>query len=317
MRKTTALIAAIALLGGLTACSGGTASGTAACDPAVLPGKASAVVTAAGSLGSAPKVQFPTPLYTKATQTSTIIAGTGAPITSGQPVILDVTILNGADATPLRETSYAATGGSLITAGKSTVPAISQSLECAKVGSRISIVASAKDSHGGAADPTNGIGKNDSFVYVVDVKDAFLAKANGADQAPVNGMPAVVLTADGTPGISVPDRTAPKTSTINVLKKGSGATVKTDQFLVVKFTAIGWSSKIVFDSTWTDHQASVLQVGAATVSTGLSQALIGQQVGSQILAVLPPQAAAVTDGSGKAPADDAAIYVVDILGIAG
>jgi hypothetical protein len=33
--------------------------------------------------------------------------------------------------------------------------------------------------------------------------------------------------------------------------------------------------------------------------------------------VLPPKASAVSDGTGKAPADDAAVYVVDILGIAG
>ena len=316
MRKTTALIAAIALLGGLTACSG-TASGIAGCDPAAKPGSASAVVTAPGTLGSAPKVNFPTPLYTKTTQASTIIAGTGAPITSGQPVLLDVSILNGANATPLQKTSYAATGGSLITAGKSSFPAVSEGLECAQVGSRIAIVGSAKDSHGGAADAANGIGKDDSFVYVVDVKDTFLAKANGADQIPVNGMPAVVLTADGTPGISVPAHTAPKSSVVNVLKSGEGAKVKSNQFVVVKYTAIGWNSKTVFDSTWTDHQASVIQVGSATVSTGLSTALIGKRVGSQILAVLPPKAAAVADGSGKAPADDAAVYVVDILGIAG
>ncbi|MHC5796513.1 FKBP-type peptidyl-prolyl cis-trans isomerase [Lacisediminihabitans sp. FW035] len=316
MRKSTALIAAIALLGGLTACSG-TASSVAGCDPAITPGTASAVVTAPGKLGSAPKVDFPTPLYTKTSEASTLIAGKGAPITAGQPVILDVTILNGADAAPLQKTSYAATGGSIITAGKSSFPAISEGLECAQVGSRIAIVGSAKDSHNGAADSANNIGKDDSFVYVVDVKGAYLPKANGADQIPVNGMPAVVLTADGTPGISVPDRTPPKSSTVNVLKQGSGAKVKSDQFLVVKYTGIGWNSKTVFDSTWTDHQASVLQVGSATVSTGLSKALIGQRVGSQILAVLPPKAAAVADGSGKAPADDAAVYVVDILGIAG
>jgi peptidylprolyl isomerase len=316
VRKSTALIAAIALLGGLTACSG-TASSIAGCDPVVTPGKASAVVTAPGKLGSAPKVDFPTPLYTKTSQASTIIAGKGAPITAGQPVILDVTIVNGADAAPLQKTSYAATGGSIITAGKSSFPAISEGLECAQVGSRIAIVGSAKDSHNGAADSANNIGKDDSFVYVVDVKGAYLPKANGADQIPVNGMPAVVLTADGTPGISVPARTAPKSSTVNVLKKGSGAKVKSDQFLVVKYTGIGWNSKTVFDSTWTDHQATVIQVGSSTVSTGLSKALIGQRVGSQILAVLPPKAAAVADGTGKAPADDAAVYVVDILGIAG
>lgn len=316
MRKTTALIAAITLVCGLTACSG-RASSIAGCDPVVTTGTASAVVTAPGKLGSAPKVNFPTPLYTKTTEASTIIAGKGAPITAGQPVIVDVTILNGANSAPIQKTSYTATGGSLITAGKSSFPAVSEGLECAQVGSRIAIVGSARDSHNGAADSANGIGKDDSFVYVVDVKGAFLARANGADQIPLNGMPSVVLTADGTPGISVPDRTAPKTLTVTRLKKGSGAKVKSEQFLVVKYTALGWNSKTVFDSPWTDHQASVLQVGAATVSPGLSKALIGQRVGSQILAVLPPKAAAVADGSGKAPADDAAVYVVDILGIAG
>ena len=317
MRKTTALIAAIALLGSLTACAGGTGSSIAGCDRVVTSGTASSVVTATGKFGAAPKVNFPTPLYAKSSQVSTIIAGKGEPISAGQPVILDVTIMNGATGTPLQKTSYNATGGSLITAGKSTFPAVSLGLECAQVGSRIAIVGSAEDSHKGAADAANGIGKDDSFVYVVDVKGAFLAKANGADQIPVNGMPAIVLTADGTPGISVPARSAPKTSEVNVLKTGDGATVKSNQFLVVKYTAIGWNSKTVFDSTWTDQQASVIQVGSATVSSGLSKALIGQRVGSQILAVLPPKASAVSDGTGKAPADDAAVYVVDILGIAG
>ena len=320
MRKTTALIAAIAVIGGLTACSSGPGAdggSIAGCSPVVHSGTASAVITATGKFGSAPRVEFPTPLFTKATEASTLIAGKGAPILAGQPVILDVTILNGSNGTPLQKTSYSATGGSLITAGPSAFPAVSQGLECARIGSRIAIVGSAKDSHNGAADPTNSIGKDDSFIYVVDIKDAFLASANGADQLPVNGMPAIVLTADGTPGISVPARPAPKTSTINLLKQGSGATVTSGQFLVVKYTGIGWNTKTVFDSTWTDHQASVLHVGAPTVSPGLSKALIGQHVGSQVLAVLPPKAAAVSDGSGKAPADDAAVYVVDILGIAG
>ncbi len=317
MRKTTALIAAIALLGSLTACSGGTGSSTAGCDSVMTSGTASSAVTATGRFGLAPKVEFPTPLYAKASQVSTIIPGKGAPISAGQPMILEVTIMNGANGTPLQKTSYNATGGILITAGKSTFPAVSLGLECARVGSRVAIVGSAKDSHKGVGDAASGIGKDDSFVYVVDVKSAFLPKANGADQIPVNGMPAVVLTADGTPGISVPDRAAPKTSEFVVLKKGSGATVKSGQFLVVKYTAIGWATKAVFDSTWTDHQASVLQIGSASVSAGLSKALIGKQVGSQILAVLPPRASAASDGTGKAPSDDTAIYVIDILGIAG
>ncbi|MES2094987.1 MAG: FKBP-type peptidyl-prolyl cis-trans isomerase [Actinomycetota bacterium] len=320
MRKTTALIFAIAILGALTACASGAngaSRSSARCNPVAASGAASSVVTATGAAGSAPKVDFPTPLYAKKTEVSTLRAGTGAPIAAGQPVILDVTILNGANATTLQKTSYGSTGGSLITAGESTFPALSEGLTCARVGSRIAIVGSALDSHKGMADPTNGIGKNDSFVYVVDVKNAFPAKANGRSQIPVNGLPAVVLTDDGTPGITVPNRAAPRSSTVTVLKEGAGATVKAGQFLVVKYTGIGWSTKTVFDSTWPSSQATVLQAGASAVSPGLSKALIGRPVGSQILAVLPPKAAAVPDGTGKAPADDAAVYVVDILGIAG
>jgi peptidylprolyl isomerase len=315
VRKSTALIAAIALLAGLTACSSGTS--VAGCIPAIGSGSASSVVTAKGKLGSAPKIDFPTPLFTAKSEQSVIIPGKGAPIQAGQPVVLDVTIANGADGSQLQKTSYSANGGSIITVGTSSFPAVSLGLECAQVGSRIAIVGSAKDSHGGVADQANGIAKNDSFVYVVDVKQAFLAKANGADQIPTNGNPAVVLTDDGTPGVTVPDASAPKSTSVSLLKAGSGAKVKNQQFVIVKYTGLAWTSRAVFDSTWSKHQASILQTGSASVSSGLSKALVGKRVGSQVLAVLTPKDAAVADGSGKAPADDDAVYVVDILGVAG
>jgi hypothetical protein len=70
VRKTTALIAAIALLGGLTACASGTgnsASGGSDCSPVVSSGPASSLVTAKRELGMPPIVKFSTPLYTKTT----------------------------------------------------------------------------------------------------------------------------------------------------------------------------------------------------------------------------------------------------------
>jgi FKBP-type peptidyl-prolyl cis-trans isomerase len=314
VRKTTALIAAIALLASLTACASG--PGTNGCAPAVSSGDASSAVTATGTFGKAPKVNFPTPLYTKTSEKSQLIAGKGAPIQDGQPVGLDVTILNGVNGQVLQTTSYTAGSFSLVTAGKSTIPAVTEALRCATVGSRIAIVGSPQDSHGGQADATNGIGKNDSFVYVVDVKSAYLAKANGADQIPQNGMPPVVTAADGTPGISIPSSTAPKTLQTTVLKQGSGAKVKSGNYVIVQYTGVSWSDKSVFDSTWQGHQASVVQTGSQSLSTGLSKALDGQRVGSQVLVVAPPKDAAVADGTGKAPTGATVVYVVDILGIA-
>lgn len=315
MRKTTALLAAFAIVASLTACS---ASNTeAGCTPALASGSASKAITATGKIDTAPKVKLPTPLYTPTSERSTLIAGHGAAIGSGQPVVIDVTIINARNDEVLQKTSYSSNGGSLITSGKSSFPAVSQGLICAQVGSRIAVIASPKDSHSGTADPTNGIRKNDSFVYVMDVKQAFLAKANGALQSPKAGEPAVVTAANGAPGITLPTTPAPKSLQTTVLRQGSGKPLKDGHYAVVQYTGVSWTdAPTVFDSTWKAGQASVLQLGAASVSPGLSKALAGQKVGSQVLVVIPPKLAAATDGSGSAPAGQTVVYVVDILGIA-
>jgi hypothetical protein len=315
VRKTTALLAAFAVLAALTACT--SANTVAGCSPTVRSGDASSVITAPGKLDKAPKVAFPTPLYTKTTEKSTIFSGHGAAIGSGQPVVVDVTIINATDSTVLQKTSYTAAGGSLITSGKSDFPAVSKALVCAQVGSRIAVIGSPKDSHSGKADTANGIAKNDSFIYVLDVKSAFPAKADGAVHASKSGLPAVVTTASGRPGITIPKTAAPTKLTTDVLTQGSGAAVKKGHYIVVKYTGVAWTDKsTVFDSTWTTGQATVVQPGSTTLSPGLSTALVGQKVGSRLLVVIPAKLAASADGNGSAPAGETVVYVVDILGIA-
>ncbi len=315
MRKTTALLAALAIVASLTACS---ASNTVAdCSPTLQSGAASQAITAKGAIDTAPKITLPKPLYTNTTQRSTLIAGHGAAIGSGQPVIVEVTIINARNDVVLQKTSYTSNGGSLITSGESTFPAVSEGLVCAQVGSRIAVIASPKDGHNGTADSANGIKKNDSFVYVIDVKAAFLAKANGALQSPKVGVPSVVTAANGATGITLPTTPAPNALQTTVLRQGSGKALTDGHYAVVQYTGVGWTDvPTVFDSTWKAGQASVLQLGATSVSPGLSQALTGQKVGSQVLVVIPAKQAAAADGSGTAPAGETVVYVVDILGIA-
>jgi peptidylprolyl isomerase len=100
------------------------------------------------------------------------------------------------------------------------------------------------------------------------------------------------------------------------LKQGSGAKLTNGHFAVVQYTGVSWTDNTVFDSTWSTHQAAVVQIGSQSLSAGLSKALLGKRVGSQVLAVLPAKDATVADGSGKAPAGATVIYVVDILGVA-
>jgi peptidylprolyl isomerase len=123
-------------------------------------------------------------------------------------------------------------------------------------------------------------------------------------------MPSVVGAPDGTPGITIPNEDAPTDYRLSVLKRGGGDVVEDDEAVVVKFTAVDWETSEVTTSTWSTGSAAILDLEGTAVSEGLRQAIAGEKIGSQILAVLPPGLA----GSAEAPATSTLVYVVDILG---
>ncbi|WP_423278712.1 FKBP-type peptidyl-prolyl cis-trans isomerase, partial [Escherichia coli] len=80
-------------------------------------------------------------------------------------------------------------------------------------------------------------------------------------------------------------------------------------------------TKTVFDSSWSRGAPAQLTAAAGSptvqngVITGFADALIGQQVGSQIIAVIPPDLAYGEQGNGSVPPNATLVFVVDILGI--
>jgi len=316
VRKTTALLASFAIVAALTGCS--SADTISGCSPTAVSGNASKIVTALGAFDSEPDIKSPTPLYAATTQASTLIAGHGAPITRGQPALLELTIVNGRTGKLLAKTPYGAQASLILTAGSSVLPAVSEALVCAQVGSRLAVVSSPKDNPLGAVKPAHGDRKSDSYIFVVDVVHAFLAKANGAVQPPQANIPRVVTTSNGAPGITLPAIPAPVALQTTVLRAGTGAQLKTGTYAIIKYTAISWTdSPTVFDSTWKIGLATSVGLGSTSLSPGLSTALTGQRVGSQIIAVIPAPLAVQADGAGAAPPGVTVVYVVDILGIPG
>lgn len=299
MRRFPALVVAASVLAALTACTTGAA--TNGCESTVTSGPASETVDAPGAFGSAPEVSFPTPLITKSLERTELIAGEGEPIQSGQPVILEATILNGTDAALLQQTAYAPEGGSLFTIGDTGLPALGTGLECTTEGSRVAIVASAEDSAANDSPPAT----SDSIVYVVDVVRAFPARADGTPQLAVAGMPSVVTAPDGTPGITIPAEPAPTEASEALLRLGDGDEIRAGDQVVAKLTSVDWDDESVVQSTWTTNSAAIVDLAGDSVSEGLKDAIIGKTVGSQVLAIVPPEAG--TDGA-------TLIYVVDILG---
>ena len=311
MRKTAALIVAFGTLVALTGCAGNAAAG--GCDSPVTSGDASSIVTATGTFAAQPKVDFPTPLITNKTQRTQLLPGDGPALQPGQSALVDLTLLNGTTGDVLTQTQYDGTGGSLITVGPSTFPALSKGLACATVGSRVAIVGSAKDTHEGQANPQQGIGADDPFVFVVDILRAFPASADGAAQIAQPGLPAVVLAPDGTPGITIPNTAPPKDLRVAELKSGHGKKVAAKDFVVLKYTEVSWDDSTVVDSTWKDGPAVVREMTKSdTVPEGMVKGLVGKRVGSQVLIVAPPSQ---SEGSSAAPGGATLVYVVDILGI--
>ena len=327
MRRLPALLTAAALAtvlaSSLTACSG--IPGLGGCEPFYQPGEASELVTATGSGDtSAPDVQFPTPLIADSPQLSTLIPGEGDPIPHRGTVDVRLSVLDGASGQPIAS-SYSSQQGFFRYVAGGDGRALVRALECAQVGDRLALTATARDTLGDNVvdDPNSGIDPNATLVLVYDVIASYLGAANGVNQLPQDGMPDVVTAPDGQPGITVPKSDAPDQTRVALIKAGGGAEVADGDVAVVHFSAWTWptpgDTPADVDSTWSASPISetVTKSGsdAQRVAPGVVAKLAGLTVGSQLLVVIPASVAYPGGVPSNIDSTSTLIYVVDVLGI--
>lgn len=301
MRKTIAIVGALAILAGLTACASG--QDAAGCVPS---GDAAAAVTATGAVGKALKVTIPTPLYAKSTQKRQLRAGTGDQIQAGQVVKVFITAVDtltgrsaGSDERlQVAGVDYKTVAASTSQNGPSTIPAISKALVCATEGSRIAIASSNKDAGLQTAS------KKDSYVFVVDVEQVFLGKADGTQQDEPASLPPIIVGQDGTPGFQPLKTAAPTAAVGSGLKSGSGAVLKKDSKMVSQFSQFAWSDGTVGQTTW--HTPDAAEFDLSQLPKDVTKYLVGQRVGSQVLVVVPGKDVGATEPQA---------LVFDVLGI--
>jgi hypothetical protein len=179
-------------------------------------------------------------------------------------------------------------------------------VQCARPGSRVAVALPPK---GVSSDSGLSLGSKDSSVAVVDVEKVYLTKADGADQYNAGfGLPVVVRTDTGRPGLIVPDGSAPSDLVIQTLKKGDGAAVTGKDPVRIHSLEVTWTDKQVVNTTWDSEPESVQ---LSTLSPDLAKALKGATVGSELLVVVP----AGKDGASSGDENQAHIYVIDILGL--
>ena len=311
MRKASALIITAGLvMTALTACAS-PGSAQASCDAGATSGPASKLVTVTGKFGSAPEVRFPTPLKSSTTQRSEIIAGSGERVLPGQMVSVELNLYNGTTGEALQVGAFDGSTALPLALGDTTIAGIVDGLVCSRVGERVAVVIAPEDGLG--ANDQLQIGETDSLVLVVDIVGAFLPRADGDDQAVANGLPAVVLGADGTPGIVLPSGDIPTDLEVGVLKKGTGEKVPADSTVVIHYTGVVWAEDTVFESTWEPRSPRLAALD--DLPEGLATALTGQTVGSQLVVVVPPMLGFGPDAQDTVPGGSTLVYAVDILGV--
>lgn len=82
--------------------------------------------------------------------------------------------------------------------------------------------------------------------------------------------------------------------------------------VTVHYTGVLWSDGTVFDSSWSRKSPATFSLNG--VVPGFAQALEGQTVGSQIVAIIPPELGYGDQDNGTIPSGSTLVFVIDILG---
>lgn len=322
MRRTPALLISLGLVAGLAACtpSGGGADAdraAEACEP-IASGAASESVTVTGDFDAQPEIAFEGPLEPEATQRTVVIEGEGDAVAEGDTVIVNYTILNGGTAEQI-ETTYDAgqTVQVLVDSGSELLSGLSKSLVCSTEGSRVVGVIPPAEAFGAEGQPQFGLEAEQSLVFVADVVEIApkpLERAEGTAEEAPEGFPTVELADNGAPTITIPDEEPPAEFELATLIQGDGPEVGEDDTVTVHYTGMNWTTGEVFDSSWERGAPASFPTGG--VIPGFRDALVGQLVGSQVIAIIPPDLGYGPQGGtpdGSIGAEDTIVFVVDIL----
>lgn len=291
------------LLAGCTSAPSGSQespSATAAadlCSAKVPAGDASDSVKVDGDVGTDSEATFTTPLEITDIESTVIDEGSGDPLEAGDFVNLALSAFDAETGDKLGAQGY----NNDLLPQQVAPEGFGQFIGCAKPGSRFVVTFPGNEEQG-----------TPSEVLILDVLGTTPTAAWGEEQPPVDGFPTVTLDSDGSPEVELPEGDIPTQFEKATLKKGDGAVVQPGDEVLVQYHGVSWNTGDVFDESW-GKQPFTFTVGSGVVQ-GFSDAVTGETVGSQVIAVLPPS---VAYGEGEINESDlkgqTLVFVVDIL----
>ncbi len=266
-----------------------------------------------GDFGTQPEVSFPTPLSGQGVETQVVIEGDGGEIVGGQRVSLHFIGYNASNGELIQGSEFGT--GNFISQDliEGDTPDFCKALTGVQVGSRVAVLLDPASAHNSVGIPSLGIAEDAGVIFIFDVVNAFLPKANGDSRAPESGMPTVITAPSGQPGIQVPASDAPTQFRRTVLIEGGGEPVEIGDTVVLHYSGWTWNGD-QFDSSWESGAPATFPITNEGLIEGFVMGVEGVTVGSQVIAVIPPDLGYGDMAQGAIPAGSTLIFVIDILG---
>ncbi|WP_072313500.1 FKBP-type peptidyl-prolyl cis-trans isomerase [Agrococcus sp. Marseille-P2731] len=318
MRTRPLSIAALLVAAaGLTAC-GAPASSLDGCEPALEPGSASNQVQVERGEG-APTVEFDLPLVSAGNQVSHS-GGEGARVEAGGVVDAQYVVYSGKTGTEITSSYQSADAMApaaeplRLSAGGDTT--LSQAVSCAAPGSSVVLTTTIEELFGaGATSAEMDIAPADTAVVVLEVTAVHPGRAEGNARPGQQGMPAITLATDGTPGVTFPGGPAPAELTVMQSIQGTGDEVAEGDSVLVHYTGIIWETEEVFDSSWERGTPTAMTIDDANLIPGFVDAVVGQPIGSQVVVSIPEELGYSDPATRPASIGEGEhlLFVIDIL----
>ena len=289
-----------------------TASGNL-CEPAAS-GDASEVVEVIGERDGEIELSFPTPLNTETSQTTIVEVGEGRDFTGEAFSSFQYSIYNGATGELIGSTGFDGDQLAKVFSTAAAVPNFCNVLAGVPEGSSLVTVFAPEDFHDGFGNPDFGISPDDSVVMYVELEAISYPRATGESRSQQAGFPTVVLTPDGQPGIQPLESDAPEEFKRNVLIEGNGEAIAIGDAVTVHYSGWTWDGN-QFDSSWERDRPAEFTISQQGLIEGFVRALEGVTVGSQVIAVIPPELGYGEAGTGSIPGGSTLVFVIDVLSI--
>lgn len=270
-------------------------------------------VSVTGDFESKPVVKFKAPMSFEKSESKTLIEGPGEgdQVAPTSEVTLNYLGINASDGVPFI-TTWTDEGVQPATFKISQVfKGLTSGLVGAHAGDQVLLTLASADAFDRVGNSDQTVRPGDSIVMVVDV-----IAVDNPKVVPPEQLPTLDTDKDGNPSGFTPKKDTPDSVGLlgsDVVTKGTGAVVKADDTVQVRYLGQVYPDGAVFDENYTAKGPLSTPLSAFP---GWTESLTGQTVGSRVILTVPSELAyGATGDGGDVPPNADLIFVVDIVGV--